>query len=80
MKPFVSNCPLFSMNLSTQHYETAAKISDDCRTKGISAGGVDALICAIALARKFAIFSTDPDFQTYSKVLPLQLHSLPKRE
>ncbi len=65
--------------INTADYETAARINNECRAKGISAGGVDALICAIALARKFAIFSTDPDFQTYSKLLPLQLHSIRKR-
>lgn len=36
---------------------------------------VDILICAIALARHCSIFTTDPDFQNYSRILPIKLHS-----
>jgi len=35
----------------------------------------DILICAIAIARDWSIFSTDPDFKSYAKILPLKLHT-----
>jgi predicted nucleic acid-binding protein len=66
-------------SIGTSDYESAAKASNDCRVRGISMGGVDALICAVSMAREFAIFSTDPDFQSFTKVLPIRLHSARKR-
>jgi len=35
----------------------------------------DMLICAIAMAREWSIFTSDPDFRNYSKVLPVKLHT-----
>ena len=56
-------------------HESAAKACNDCRAKGIAVSSVDILICAVALSRRWSILTTDPDFKTYSKVLPLNLHS-----
>jgi len=36
---------------------------------------VDILICAIALALHCSIFTTDPDFQNYARILLINLHS-----
>jgi predicted nucleic acid-binding protein len=58
----------------TADYEAAAKTSNDCRARGITASLVDILICAIALERSLLIFTTDPDFRTYARVLPLRFH------
>ena len=55
-------------------YEDAALFSNQCRTKGIAVFAVDLLICAVAMKRGWAIFTTDPDFATYAKVLPVKLH------
>ncbi|HZV86322.1 MAG TPA: PIN domain-containing protein [Candidatus Binatus sp.] len=55
-------------------YEDAAKFGNQCRTKGIAVFAVDLLICAVAVKRGWAIFTTDPDFATYAKVLPVKLH------
>ena len=55
-------------------YEDAAKFGNQCRTKGIAVFAVDILICAVAVKRGWAIFTTDPDFATYAKVLPVKLH------
>jgi predicted nucleic acid-binding protein len=60
--------------LQTQDYESAAKASNDCRTKGVVVSPVDVLICATALAREWNIFTTDPDFRNYAKILPIRLH------
>jgi predicted nucleic acid-binding protein len=61
--------------VDTADHEAAAKAGNDCRTKGIAVSLVDILICAIAQRRGLAIFSTDPDFKNYARVLPLKLHS-----
>lgn len=55
-------------------YEDAAKFGNQCRTKGIAVFAVDLLICAVAMKRGWAIFTTDPDFATYAKALPVKLH------
>jgi hypothetical protein len=59
----------------TSDYEGAAKVSNDCRSRGIAVSLVDALICQIALARQWSIFTTAPDFKTYARVLPIKLHA-----
>ena len=64
--------------ISTLDYEAAAKAGNDCRARGVAVSVSDMLICAIALARDWAIFTTDPDFKNYAKVLPLKLHT-PRR-
>ncbi len=64
--------------LDTSDYESAAKASNDCRSKGIVVSPIDILICAVALARRWSIFTTDPDFNRYASILPIKLH-LPRR-
>jgi predicted nucleic acid-binding protein len=60
--------------LEISDYETAAKHSNACRSRGIAVYVVDALICAIAAGRSWPVFTTDPDFASYARVLPIQLH------
>lgn len=60
--------------VGTQDHEAAAKCANACRAKGISVSVTDILICEVALSREFSIFTTDPDFQNYAKILPIQLH------
>ena len=64
--------------IDTEDFESAAKASNACRSKGIVVSIVDSLICAVALSRQWAIFTTDPDFTNYAKVLPIKLHA-PRR-
>ena len=61
--------------IATSDYEAAAKVSNDCRSRGMVAPVTDALICQIALARQWSLFTTDPDFTTYAEVLPIKLHA-----
>lgn len=61
--------------VATSDYEAAAKVGNECRAKGVAVSVPDMLICAVALARDFSIFTTDPDFPRYAKILPLQLHT-----
>lgn len=64
--------------VETSDYEAAAKASNECRANGIVVSVVDILICTVALNRSWSIFTIDPDFRHYAKVLPVKLHS-PRR-
>jgi len=61
--------------IETSDYEAAARVSSGCRSRGIAAPVVDALICQIALARQWSIFTTDSDFKIYARVFPIKLHA-----
>ena len=60
--------------IDTSDYEAAARTGNDCRAKGLAVTPIDILICTVALRRAWSVFTTDPDFTHYSKVLPLKLH------
>ncbi|MGA9526844.1 MAG: PIN domain-containing protein [Terriglobales bacterium] len=64
-------------SLEAEDYEDAARMSNQCRNRGIAGSPVDFLICAAAHRRGWAILTNDRDFQNYAKVLPLRLHSAP---
>lgn len=55
-------------------YEAAAEYSNFCRAKGIQGSHTDYLICAVAIRAKLKIFTTDKDFENYSKHLPVSLY------
>ncbi len=59
--------------LGTEHFERAAVFSNLCRKKGIQGSTVDFLICAVANLENLEIFTTDTDFENYSKFLPISL-------
>lgn len=61
--------------LDTSDYEDAAKAGNLCRARGIVVSIVDVLLCAVAMKREWAIFTTDPDFSNYAKVLPIAIHA-----
>jgi hypothetical protein len=50
-------------------------MSNQCRSQGIAGSAIDFLICAVAHRRDWVILTTDQDFQKYSSVLALSLHS-----
>ena len=60
--------------LVTEHYEFAAELSNECRSKGIQGSHVDFLICAVSKLEKLTIFTTDMDFDLYSTVVGLSLY------
>jgi len=64
--------------VDTSDYEEAAKAGNRCRAKGVVVSIVDILLCAVANKRLWTIFTTDPDFSNYAKVLPLRIHALRK--
>jgi predicted nucleic acid-binding protein len=57
----------------SEDHLTAAKFFNQCRQKGIQGSPVDFLICAIALRVKAPILTTDKDFTSYAKVIPIRL-------
>ncbi len=61
--------------VDTSDYEEAAKAGNGCRAKGVVVSIVDILLCAVANKRLWTIFTTDPDFSNYAKVLPLRIHA-----
>jgi predicted nucleic acid-binding protein len=62
--------------LDTSDYEQAAYCFNQCRSRGIAGSPADFLICAVALARKWQILTTDADFKAYAKVMPILMHPL----
>ena len=64
--------------INTEDYETAAKLSNNCRSKGIAVSVPDMVICAIALTRGWSVFTNDPDFENYRHILQIKLHKARK--
>ena len=64
--------------VDTSDHEEAAKAGNRCRAKGVVVSIVDILLCAVANKRLWTIFTTDPDFSNYAKVLALRIHA-PRR-
>jgi predicted nucleic acid-binding protein len=60
--------------LKTDDYVTAAKFFNMCRAKGVQGSNTDFLICAVAVRRQLAIYTTDKDFILFAKHLPIVLH------
>ena len=58
----------------TDDYVQAAKLFNLCRSKGIQGSNTDFLICAMATRNKFSIFTTDKDFELFSKHIKIILH------
>jgi len=58
----------------TQDYIAAAGYFNHCRSKGIQGSNTDFLICAVAVRNRFSIFTTDNDFEFFSKHIPIILY------
>jgi predicted nucleic acid-binding protein len=58
----------------TQDYVTAAKYFNRCRSKGMQGSNTDFLICAISNRHELSIFTTDKDFELFSKHIHIVLH------
>jgi len=61
-------------SLLTGDYELAAEYFNLCRKKGIQDSHIDFLICAVASRNDMSIYTTDKDFDNYSKALKIRLH------
>lgn len=60
--------------LQSEHYEHAAEICNQCRSKGIAGSHTDFLMCAVSKMENLAIFSSDKDFNLYSRIIGLSLY------
>ena len=58
----------------TKDYVTAAHFFNRCRSKGTQGSNTDFLICAVAVRNKFSIYTTDKDFELFSKHIQIVLH------
>jgi predicted nucleic acid-binding protein len=58
----------------TEDYVTAAQFFNQCRSKGIQGSNTDFLICAVAVRNKLSIYTTDKDFEMFSKYIQIVLH------
>jgi hypothetical protein len=63
--------------LVTNDFEEAARMSNECRRRGITGSPVDFLLCAVAERHQWQIFTTDRDFDHYRRILGLTLFSIP---
>lgn len=59
--------------IQTQDYETAAEMTNRCLSKGIGWGSIHVLICAVAKNREWELFSTDRDFERFSREFGISL-------
>jgi len=57
-------------------YEEAARINNQCRSRGIAGSAIDFLICASACRRNWLIFTADQDFARYASIVPLKLYEV----
>ncbi len=57
-----------------EDYVTAAIYFNRCRSKGLQGSNTDFLICAMANRNKLSIFTTDKDFELFSKHIAIALH------
>jgi predicted nucleic acid-binding protein len=58
----------------TEDYILAAQFFNHCRSKGIQGSNTDFLICAVAVRNKYSIYTTDKDFELFSKHIQIVLH------
>jgi predicted nucleic acid-binding protein len=65
--------PFQDADIRTSDYESAARMSNLCTSRGVANTSVDMLICAVAVASGVPILTTDRDFHRYVRVLPIQL-------
>jgi len=66
------------ITLEAADHIAAAKYFNNCRAKGVQGSNTDFLICAVAVRREMAIYTTDRDFQQFAKYLPIVLHKTRK--
>jgi len=61
--------------IKTDHYELAAQLFNQCRTKGIQGSHIDFLICSVSIKDNLTIFTLDNDFENYKKHIDIKLYT-----
>ena len=67
------------LRLDTADFETGARFFNKCRAEGVQGSNTDLLLCAVGHLRGMPIFTTDKDFNAYSRTLGTKLHRPPAR-
>jgi len=62
--------------ITINDYEIASEFFNACHNNGIQGSHIDFLICAVSHNNNFSIFTTDKDFNNYSKYIEIQLHQI----
>ncbi len=57
--------------IHTHEYELAAKLTNDCMSKGIAISAIDAIIAACVYSKGWEIYTRDKDFDRYAKCLKI---------
>ena len=65
--------PFPDVDITTSDYESAARMSNLCTSRGVANTSVDMLICAVSVASGVPILTTDRYFLRYVRVLPIRL-------
>jgi predicted nucleic acid-binding protein len=61
-----------SLLADDQDHLVAAQYYNTCRAKGVQGSSIDFLICAQAVNYALPILTTDKDFKSYAKFLPIK--------
>jgi predicted nucleic acid-binding protein len=67
------------LRLESADFETAARFFTQCRAGGVQGSNTDFLLCAVGHLRGMPIFTTDKDFDAYSRTLGIKLHRPPEK-
>ena len=63
--------------LIAEDYESAARLFNLCRSKGIQGSNTDFLICAVSVRTGMPIFTHDKDFRLYQSYTNIDLFEQP---
>ena len=55
--------------ITTETYENAAQIANDCMKRGIAISAIDAIIVSVVVTNGFEIYTKDKDFMRYKSVV-----------
>jgi predicted nucleic acid-binding protein len=74
-KKFIDDFRSFQdLPMTTEIFESAAFMFNECSRHGISASSVAMMICAAAKKYNLEIWTIDPDFNHYKKFIDIKLH------
>jgi hypothetical protein len=63
------------LQVETEDHELAAEYFSKSRAVGIQGSNTDFLICALSSRRSLPILTTDRDFESFARILPIFLHA-----
>ena len=72
LKFYLSAFP--DLAIETKDFVQAAEFFNLCRSEGVQGSNTDFLICAVAVRNRFSIYTTDKDFDLFSKHIQIVLH------